>query len=148
MYNYILEVSAVSMMIAQFLKLFTSYFVTKKWDWSSTLSTGGMPSSHTSLVTTLTLTLGMMIGFDSVEFAIAFVFSAVIIHDSMGIRYEAGKHATVLNKIGQELRQLLQREGDQEEHFKELLGHKPIEVFFGFVLGIIVALVGFYTFIA
>ncbi len=146
MYNYILEISLISMVLAQLIKLFTSYFVTRKWDWSATLSTGGMPSSHTSLVTTLSLTLGMVLGFDSVEFAIGFVFSAVIIHDSMGIRYEAGKHATVLNRIGKELRQIMQREGDQEEHFKELLGHKPVEVFFGFLLGIVIALVGFYSF--
>ncbi len=145
MYNYILGISLISMMLAQFIKLFTNYFVTKEWDFSATFSTGGMPSSHTALVTTLTLTLGMVLGFDAVEFAISSVFSAVIIHDSMGVRYEAGKHATVLNQIGKDIRQIMQRE-DPEEHFKELLGHKPVEVFFGFLLGIAVALIGFYGF--
>lgn len=148
MYNYILEISLFSMMFAQFSKLFTKYFVTRQWDWSATLSTGGMPSSHTALVTTLTLTLGLMHGFSSIEFAMSFVFSAVIIHDSMGIRYEAGKHASVLNKIAEDIRYIMDREDHYDERFKELLGHKPIEVFFGFLLGNAIALAGYFMFIA
>lgn len=146
MYNYILEISAISMIIAQVSKLFTKYFVKGEWDFAVMMSTGGMPSSHTSLVTTLTITLGMIHGFDSVWFAVSFVFSAVIIHDAMGIRYEAGKHASVLNRIADDIAYIMKRDENSDEKFKELLGHKPIEVFVGFLLGIIVALVGYYGF--
>jgi len=143
MYNYILEISLISLIIAQGLKLFTKYFVTREWDWRVLLSTGGMPSSHTSLVTTLTLSIGLLVGFDSIDFAISFVFSAVVIHDSMGIRYEAGKHASILNQIGKDIAHIVQRKELYEEKFKELLGHKPIEVFAGFLLGIVIAIMGF-----
>lgn len=146
MYNYILEISALSMIIAQLSKLFTKYFVKKEWDFNVILSTGGMPSSHTSLVTTLSLTLGLIYGFASTEFAISFVFGAVIVHDAMGIRYEAGKHASVLNRISEDIKYILGKEDDSEKRFKELLGHHPIEVFGGFLLGIVVALVGYYGF--
>ena len=146
MYNYILEISALSMIIAQFSKLFTKYFVKREWDFNVILSTGGMPSSHTSLVTTLTLTLGLIYGFDSVQFAMSFVFSAVIMHDAMGIRFEAGKHASVLNKISEDIKYILGKEDDSESRFKELLGHHPIEVFGGFILGIAIALIGYYGF--
>ncbi len=144
MFNYVLEISLISMFAAQLLKLFTKYFVTGQWDWHSLVSTGGMPSSHTSLVTTLTITLALILGFDSIEFAISFVFSAVVIHDSMGIRYEAGKHASILNQIALDIEHIVKRKELYDQKFKELLGHKPIEVFGGVVLGAIVALIGFY----
>ena len=144
MFNYILEISVLSMMIAQFSKFFTKYFVSGEWDLTVIASTGGMPSSHTSLVTTLTMTLGLIHGFSSVEFAMSAVFSAVIIHDAMGIRFEAGKHASVLNRIAKDVEYIMNREEKYEEKFKELLGHKPIEVFGGFVLGIAVGLIGYY----
>ncbi|XMB86892.1 divergent PAP2 family protein [Mycoplasmatota bacterium WC44] len=146
MYNYVLELSVISMMIAQMIKLFTKYFVSGEWDFSVLLSTGGMPSSHTALVTTLSLTLGLILGFDSFEFAISFVFGAVTIHDAMGIRYEAGKHASILNRIKEDIEYIMNKKDMYEEKFKELLGHKPIEVFGGFVLGIAIALIGFYYF--
>jgi len=144
MFNYILEISVLSMMLAQISKLFTKYFVSGEWDFTVLASTGGMPSSHTSLVTTLTMTLGLIYGFGSVEFAMSAVFSAVIIHDAMGIRFEAGKHASVLNRIAKDVEYIMNREAKYEEKFKELLGHKPIEVFGGFVLGIAIGLIGYY----
>ena len=144
MFNYILEISVLSMMIGQFSKFFTKYFVSGEWDLTVIASTGGMPSSHTSLVTTLTMTLGLIHGFSSVEFAMSAVFSAVIIRDAMGIRFEAGKHASVLNRIAKDVEYIMNREEKYEEKFKELLGHKPIEVFGGFVLGIAVGLIGYY----
>lgn len=146
MFNYILEISALSMIIAQVSKLFTKYFVKGEWDFAVIMSTGGMPSSHTALVTTLTTTLGLIYGFTSVEFAMSFVFSAVIIHDAMGIRYEAGKHASVLNRIAKDVEYIMKREDHYDERFKELLGHKPIEVFIGFLLGIAVGLIGYFMF--
>ncbi|QVK21629.1 divergent PAP2 family protein [Mycoplasmatota bacterium] len=144
MINYFLEISLISLISAQSLKLFTKYFVTGEWDITVMFSTGGMPSSHTALVTTLTLSLAMISGFDSIEFAISFVFSAVVIHDSMGIRYEAGKHASILNQIALDISHVVKKKELYNQKFKELLGHKPIEVFGGFVVGLIVALIGFY----
>lgn len=145
MYNYLVEISFLSMFIAQFSKIFTKYFVSGEWDLSVMFSTGGMPSSHTSLVTTLTLTLGLIYGFDSVYFAISLVFSGVIVHDAMGIRFEAGKHASELNRMSKVIQEIVQHEENREENFKELLGHHPIEVFGGFLLGIAVALIGYFV---
>jgi uncharacterized protein len=144
--NYYILVSIIAMFIAQFTKVFTKYFLRREWDLTVMFATGGMPSSHTALVTALAVSLGLIEGFDSVYFAITFVFGMVIAHDSMGIRFEAGKHASVLNRIVDDINELLQTKEAQEEKLKDLLGHHPIEVIGGFLLGIVIALVSFYGF--
>lgn len=144
--NYYIVISIVAMFFAQFAKVFSKYFLRREWDFTAMFATGGMPSSHTALVTTLAVSLGLIEGFDSIYFAITFVFGMVIAHDSMGIRFEAGKHASVLNRIVDDINELLQTKGAQEEKLKDLLGHHPIEVIGGFLLGIIIALLGFYIF--
>ena len=144
--NYYILISIVAMFFAQFAKVFTKYFIRREWDLTAMFATGGMPSSHTALVTTLAVSLGLIEGFDSIYFAITFVFGMVIAHDSMGIRFEAGKHASVLNKIVDDINELLQTKDAQEEKLKDLLGHNPIEVIGGFLLGIVIALVSFYAF--
>ena len=144
--NYYILVSIIAMFIAQFTKVFTKYFLRREWDLTVMFATGGMPSSHTALVTALAVSLGLIEGFDSVYFAITFVFGMVIAHDSMGIRFEAGKHASVLNRIVDDINELLQTKEAPEEKLKDLLGHHPIEVIGGFLLGIVIALVSFYGF--
>ncbi len=94
-----------------------------------------MPSSHSALVTALTTGLGIQEGFDSAIFALAVVFSLVVMYDAAGVRRAAGKQARVLNAIIEDLnrRQL------HPERLRELLGHTPFEVLVGALLGIIVA---------
>ena len=99
-------------------------------------ASGGFPSSHSSAVTALAAACGLKFGFDSVYFAIAAVFALVIIYDAFTLRQEAGKHAEILNKIMEDFNRYKKFE---TKHLKELLGHTRFEVFFGFLLGIIVA---------
>lgn len=146
MFYYVI-ISVVAMMVAQISKVFTKYWFTREWDLNVMYATGGMPSSHTALVTALATSIGLLEGFDTTNFAITFVFGMVIAHDSMGIRFEAGKHASVINKIAEDLSELLDQPENPEEKLKDLLGHHPIEVIGGFLLGIIIALIGFYFFI-
>jgi len=97
---------------------------------------GGMPSTHSSFVSSLTTTICLEYGITSVYFAICLIFSLIIIYDSMGVRYEAGKQAEVLNDIVEKI-----NFNKKIEELKEKVGHKPIEVICGVLLGISVALI-------
>jgi acid phosphatase family membrane protein YuiD len=124
------------------LKVIFTYLIEKEWDWKMLTSTGGNPSSHTATVTTLTILLGAKFGFDSPYFSIAFVFSAIVVVDAISVRREVGKHAKTMNEIffetplGKRL-----RESIDIETFKELVGHSGIEVFIGFLLGLLIAII-------
>lgn len=155
MYNYPLEVSIIALFLAQFLKLPIQYVMYKKWYPSVIFSTGGMPSSHCAFVSALTIAIGLTEGIDSPFFAISFVIAGVVIHDSIGIRREAGKHATILNTMRQELSTIFEElsKGDKkdktvvENKLKELLGHEPIEAITGTLLGILIALASYFIFL-
>lgn len=99
-------------------------------------ATGGFPSSHSSAVTALATACGLKFGFDSAYFAIAAVFALIVIYDAFTLRHEAGKHAEILNRI---IEDFYQRKTIGIKHLKELLGHTRFEVFFGFLLGILIA---------
>ena len=115
--------------------------VNKKIIWGRLFNgTGGMPSSHTSFSTSLTMMLGLNLGFDSPIFAVALVFTFIVSYDAMGLRMESGKQAEAINRIFDEIF----KDGSMEK-LKEKLGHKPQEVLAGMILGIISAL--FFTFI-
>ena len=100
--------------------------------------TGGMPSSHSALVTGLTFGIGRINGFNSAPFAIALIFSFVVMYDAAGVRRAAGRQAAVLNRLVEDL---VHMRGIQEDRLRELLGHTPIEVLVGGALGIAVGLV-------
>ena len=102
---------------------------------------GGMPSTHSSFVSSLTTIIYLEYGLSSIVFAISLVFSLVIIYDSMGVRYEAGKQAEVLNDIVEKM-----NFNDKINELKEKVGHKPIEVLCGVLLGIVIGLI-FYELI-
>ncbi|KAL8160075.1 hypothetical protein V2J09_001612 [Rumex salicifolius] len=123
--------------IAQFLKLFTTWYKEKRWDTKRMLSSGGMPSSHSSTVTALTVAIGLQEGTSSPTFAIALVLACVVMYDATGVRLHAGRQAELLNQIVCEL---------PPEHplsnvrpLRDSLGHTPIQVLAGAVLGCIVA---------
>jgi len=127
--------AAISWLIAQVIKVMLTYIQYKKVDLSRMYDSGGMPSSHSSMVMALSFSLGKYYGFDSAYFAIAIVFSMVVMYDAAGVRYAAGKQAKAINF-------LFSHHGVKlEEQLKELLGHTPLQVFVGGVLGIIVGLV-------
>jgi len=109
-------------------------------DFSRMVGAGGMPSSHSAFVTALTTAVGQKSGWNSPELAISLVFALIIMYDAAGVRRAAGKQARILNQIMEDLQQgeKLYSEG---EKLKELLGHTPVEVFAGAILGIGVALI-------
>ena len=96
-------------------------------------STGGMPSSHSALVTSLATATGLQFGFGSGYFAISSVLALIVMYDARGVRQESGQHARILNQI---LRELFSGHAISERELKELLGHTTIEVFVGALVGI------------
>ncbi|MGE3062410.1 MAG: divergent PAP2 family protein [bacterium] len=134
----ILSVTIFSGALAQFIKVFSYFLQYKKINFKKFFETGGMPSSHASTATTLTFMLGFWTGFNSPVFASSAFFAFVIMYDAAGLRRAAGKQAAVINKIVDEFKQTHQL---KEERLMELLGHTPIEVFFGALLGLVIAFI-------
>lgn len=143
-FNFPLVTSVIALIIAQLIKFPVHYFLHKEYRPSILLSTGGMPSSHSAFVTALVISIGMVNGIYTTDFAIAFVLAGVVIHDATGIRREAGRHATVLNKMGEDIQYLftsirkVRNKENYDQKFKELLGHEPSEALGGIILGILV----------
>jgi len=126
----------VAWILAQALKVVGGLFREKKLNFRWLLQSGGMPSSHSAAVASLSTVVGLYYGFGSMPFCISVVFSLVIMFDAAGVRRAVGRQAGILNKIVDEI----QTGRVQEKRLKELLGHTPIEVFAGAALGITVAL--------
>ena len=123
--------------VAQAIKIPTYWFVEKNWDWKRFFGSGGMPSSHTAFVVSLAIMVGRIVGFDSVEFAMCFIFASVVMYDATGVRRETGIQAQVINEI---LRQVfIDGKPIADDDLKELVGHKPLEVLAGAILGVITA---------
>jgi len=137
--NRLLDVAVVSCFSAQFYKVFFPLFKGQRPQWARLIQTGGMPSSHASTVVSLVTGVSLLKGFRSVEFAIAMVFAGIVLYDATGVRQQAGKHAKALNRL---INAIEHNDGIEiiNEKFKELLGHTPIEVFWGSILGIAVGL--------
>lgn len=131
--NKALIAAILAWVAAQVIKVLLVLFDEKRLDLSKMISSGGMPSSHSALITAMTASVGKTTGLDSVAFAIAAVTSLVVMYDAANVRREAGKHAELLNKIA---RDLYPDNHMNQEKLKELLGHKQIEVAAGAILGI------------
>lgn len=147
-FNFPLWAALTSIFFAQFVKVPISLIATKKVDWSLLTSTGGMPSSHSGAVTALATAIALEEGLDSTLFAISVIFGVIVMFDATGIRYHAGEQATVLNWLVGEFQNFVKEaksfpkkeEYARRKELKELLGHKPIEVFFGALTGILLTL--------
>lgn len=128
-----------SMMAAQLLKPFLLLITERRFDWKRAFDTGGMPSSHTSLVTTLTIVIGAEEGIDSTMFAVALVFSLYFVFEATGLRQEVGQQARVLNEMVEEFVEQHQMNFD-DDRLRELVGHTWPEVMGGIVVGVLVFL--------
>lgn len=124
--------------LAQALKIPTYWLVEKKLDWHRFFGSGGMPSSHTASVISITLMIGANLGFDSPIFAISLAFSMVVMYDATGVRRETGKQGAVINDILEKV--LIDGKPISDDEFKELVGHSPFEVAGGFLVGCLVAI--------
>ncbi len=138
--NRVLWAAAVAWTLAQVIKVPLHYALHRKIDWSLLLSSGGMPSSHSALVTGVSVGVGLQAGFDSPLFAIAGVVAMIVIYDATGVRRHAGDHARVLNLM---IDELLTGHPLAEKELKEVLGHTPREVIGGILLGVLVTYVMF-----
>jgi acid phosphatase family membrane protein YuiD len=138
--NNILDVVFVAWFIAQFYKVVVSIIIDKKLSIRRFWETGGMPSSHSSTVSALATSVGIVYGTVTPLFAVSIVFAIIVLHDAAGIRRAAGKQAGVLNRLGTSLSKLID-ERFSEEKLKELLGHTPVEVLIGTIVGIAVAFI-------
>jgi uncharacterized protein len=132
--NRILLVAIAACLIAQVLKLTIDTIQNGKVSVKVLTTTGGMPSAHSALVTSLATGVGQSLGWQSAEFAIATIFAIVVMYDAAGVRQAAGKQARILNQIIDEL--FSDNHKFNEEKLKELLGHTPVQVIAGSVLGI------------
>ncbi len=134
----ILFTTFIAWFIAQSLKVILGIFREKRFDFRWFVGTGGMPSSHAAAVSALTTAVGLHTGFSSPSFYIALVFTIVVLFDAQGVRRASGEQAEILNKI---LDDIYWKKRIQEERLRELIGHTPIEVFAGALLGVLAALI-------
>jgi acid phosphatase family membrane protein YuiD len=126
-----------ALFLAQVIKFFSTWIGKRTIDFRALVTTGGMPSSHTALVVALTTTVGLIEGFSSTMFDVSLVFASIVMYDAAGVRQAAGRQARVLNQIVADLQGSLEV---KPERLKELLGHTPLEVIGGAILGVGVAL--------
>ena len=132
--NRILLVAIAACLIAQVLKLIIDLIQNGKVSAKVLTTTGGMPSAHSALVTALAAGVGDSLGWKSAEFAISTIFAIVVMYDAAGVRQAAGKQARILNQMIDEL--FSDDHKFNEEKLKELLGHTPVQVIAGSILGI------------
>jgi acid phosphatase family membrane protein YuiD len=135
--NHVLWTGMVAWILAQALKIPVDLVREHRWNWALFFAAGGMPSSHSALVTSTALGVGLHIGFDSPIFAVAVALAMVVVYDATGVRRQAGKQAQKINILVEEL---LKGHPISEEHLREAIGHTPLEALGGVLLGIVVAL--------
>lgn len=139
-HNEILMSAGLGWGLAQIIKTIIHLILTKKFVAERLIGSGGMPSCHSATVCALTTSVIINEGINSPFFAIAAILSIIVMYDAMGVRRETGIQAKVLN----ELTEVIEKMGSDlsnDEKLKEFVGHTPIQVFVGAVLGIIVALI-------
>lgn len=137
-YKYII-VPLIAVAICQTLKFLVELFTNHKVSLVRLLDgAGGIPSSHSTVTSCLATLIGIDYGFDSPIFAVALFLCLVVMYDAMGIRYETEKQAKVINKITEKIK--LKNLTGELQDLKEEVGHKPIEVLCGFILGTLIGI--------
>lgn len=141
---YPLVTALLSNILAQVLKTVVYYYRTGKWDFHWVIASGGFPSSHSSTVTALSLSIGIQEGFDSAIFAVTTIFSFIVMYDACHVRYYSGKNIELTQQLVKDLREMTGLHFDDpiyQEKLKNVLGHKFVEVIGGFVVGLAVPLI-------
>ncbi len=137
--NRILITAILSWFIAQTIKVIHTLIKNRKVDFTRMFGSGGMPSSHAAFTVSLAMAIGLDTGFTGFAFALAAAFSIVVMYDATGVRRSAGEQAAILNKIVEQFgKETLE---DTGKKLKELLGHTPVQVFAGALLGIFIAII-------
>lgn len=149
--NEVILVSATAMIVAQLIKFPIYFFKEGKTNFSIIVSTGSMPSSHSAVVVACALEVGILSGFSSQAFGLAFVLMGITIHDAVKVRGESGKQASKINQISLDIQKIMQivdtktSTSERTIKLKELIGHTTSEVLGGILVGIIVFV--FYNFV-
>ncbi len=141
--NRFLVTALSSWFIAQVLKVIIYAIINKKLDWERLVGDGGMPSGHSATVSSLCVACLMYFGPGSFEFAVTGVIAVIVCHDAMGVRHEAGKQAAVLNELIKTL-EMFDIKKLPTVTLKEFVGHTPIQVTAGILIGVINALLMHY----
>ena len=136
--NQVLICALLGWFLGQFLKVPIEYLTRRRWNWALWFSSGGMPSSHSSLMVSTTLAIGLYHGFGTPLFALAFAMSMIVIYDAAGVRRQAGFHAQKINIVFEEL---FHGRPISQERLIEVLGHTPRQVLGGIFLGVVITLV-------
>ena len=136
--NSVLFWSVLSCLLAQFFKIIFNFLITGKLRFGIMFETGGMPSSHSALITGATSGIGYELGFDSSIFALAVAVALIVMYDASGVRKSAGIQATEINKLSKKI------DPKSELFLKETLGHSKIEVMVGSLLGPLITLPGMF----
>ncbi|MEM1483840.1 divergent PAP2 family protein [Oscillospiraceae bacterium PP1C4] len=163
--NYLINVGFIAWFTAQILKTVLAYIPNKKVNWERLVGAGGMPSSHSSLVCAIAVGVAKKVGYGSPEFALSLALAGIVMYDAMGVRRAAGEQAKVLNQMVVDFKDMflmLKEEFDalargnpaeetddtddtdaqkKSKRLKEFLGHTPLEVLCGAILGIVIAVV-------
>ena len=143
--NELLIVPACAWLVAQLLKLLITALVNKKFTFERLVGDGGMPSGHSATVTSLALMCGFSstAGFGSPTFAVAAILAIIVMHDALGVRREAGKHAVSIIQIAELFNEYLAEKDEaiKTDKFKTLVGHTPFQVICGALVGIVVVVI-------
>ncbi|MCX5748728.1 MAG: divergent PAP2 family protein [Candidatus Saganbacteria bacterium] len=146
--NYPLMSSLLAMFLGQAFKIVYYYMIDKKLEWRHFLESGGMPSAHSAMATSLAVSVGIWNGWCSSQFAISVAFSCIVMYDAVGVRRATGAQSIVLNRI---LEDLYKSGRISSEKLHEFMGHTPLEVLAGLIFGLIISLLmyfGVYSFVA
>lgn len=143
--NPFLITSTLAWLVAQVMKVIINAFINRKLDWERLVGDGGMPSGHSATVSSLATITGLLCGLRSYEFGISAILAIIVCHDAMGVRREAGRHAKVLNELQKAFEELM-NEDLPDVALKEFVGHTPIQVCAGILIGILTGSIMFFVY--
>ncbi|MBD5155219.1 MAG: divergent PAP2 family protein [Oscillibacter sp.] len=136
--NPIIDCALLAWFLAQLIKVILDLVILRKWDVKRFVSSGGMPSSHSALVVAATTAIGKLHGIQSPDFALAVIVSAVVMYDACNVRRSAGDTARLVNQILAHVEKLTAE--DFADDLREVMGHTPLQVLMGALLGLGVGL--------
>ena len=137
--NRILVSAVTGWFVAQILKTLIYTLMTKRFEPERLVGSGGMPSSHSSTVCAMAAASGQIYGLGSFEFAVTVIIAIIVVHDAMGVRLETGKQAKLINEIVETFK-TMNGKTLAEEKLKEFVGHTPLQVLMGAILGIAIGI--------
>lgn len=141
--NKVLWTAMAAWFLAQFFKPLLEYLETRRWVWGLWFSSGGNPSSHSALIVSVMLAIGLFVGFGTPLFALALAITMIVVYDAAGVRREAGRHAERINIL---IEELFSGQPISEQQLKEVIGHTPMEVLSGVLLGAVTAVISYVLF--